>query len=334
MHASLRLPALLGAGAIVAYLATGAVASAQEQLRGWNIHTPGYPVSEGMEEFARLVEERTDGRYQLQVFHSGELGDQPAAIEQLQFGAIDFAVFNLVPLNPVVPETMVPCLPFIFTSSEQMYEVMDGEIGDEIAEAMAEQGIHGLAWYASGARSFYTRDTPIHGPGDIQGRAIRVQSSDLFLRMIEVMGGNPSVIAFGELYTAIQTGVVDGAENNWPSYEDTGHYEVAPYYTVNEHTIVPETLAVSADLWNRLSEEDREIFREAARESALLQRDLWHEREAESRRIVEEAGVTIIEGDEVDKQGFQDAMAPVYDEFASEPHMAELVRRIQEFGTQ
>jgi TRAP-type C4-dicarboxylate transport system substrate-binding protein len=125
--------------------------------------------------------------------------------------------------------------------------------------------------------------------------------------------------------------VVDGAENNWPSYEDTGHYEVAPYYTVNEHTIVPETLAVSSDLWGRLSEEDREIFREAARESALLQRDLWHEREAESRRIVEEAGVTIIEGDEVDKDGFQEAMAPVYDEFASEPHIAELVKRIQEF---
>jgi tripartite ATP-independent transporter DctP family solute receptor len=332
MRTSSRLATRLLAGAAVACLAVG-TAAAQQQLRGWNIHVPDYPVSHGMERFAELVEERTDGRYQLEVFHSGELGDQPDAIEQIQFGAIDFAVFNLVPMNPVVPETMVASLPFIFSSSEQMYEIMDGEIGDEIAGYMAEQGIVSLAWYDSGSRSFYTTDTPIHGPEDIQGLTIRVQSSDLFLRMIEVMGGNPSVIAFGELYTALQTGVVDGAENNWPSYESTGHYEVSPYYTVNEHSVIPETLAVSAQLWERLSEEDREIFREAARESAELQRRLWQEREVVSRRIVEEAGVTIIEGDDVDKQAFQDAMAPVYDEFAGEGHMAELVKRIQDHGS-
>jgi len=304
-------------------VATPAIA---QEIRGWNTHVPDYPGSLAMDRFGELVAERTDGRIQPTTFHSAQLGEQDQAIEQMQFGGIDFAVFNLVPLNNIVPETQVTALPYAFRSIDHMHTVMDGEIGQEISDAMAVANMIGLAWYDSGARSFYA-NRPLNSVVDLEGMKIRVQNSDLNVAMVEALGANATPIPFGEVYTSIQSGVVDGAENNWPSYESTGHFEVAPYYILDEHTIVPEVFAVNLDTWNSWSAEDQEIVRQAAIDSASLQRELWAEREERSEQIVRDAGVTIVELD--DKSGFIDAMAPVYDQFVTDETLRNLLDRIQ-----
>lgn len=311
------------AGLAVAILA-GPVAA--QEIRGWNTHAPDYPGSIAMDRFGELVAERTDGRIQPKTFHSAQLGEQDTAIEQMQFGGIDFAVFNLVPLNNIVPETQVTALPYAFRSIDHMHKVMDGEIGDEISAAMASANMIGLSWYDSGARSFYA-NKPINSVADLEGLKIRVQNSDLNVAMVEALGANATPIPFGEVYTSIQSGVVDGAENNWPSYESTGHYEVAPFYILDGHTIVPEVFAVNLDTWNSWSDGDQEIVRQAAIESAQLQRQLWAERELRSEQIVRDAGATIVELE--DKSGFIEAMAPVYDQFVTDETLRSLLDRIQ-----
>ena len=313
------------ASAMTAAILVGTPAVAQE-IRGWNTHVPDYPGSLAMDRFGELVAERTDGRIQPTTFHSAQLGEQDQAIEQMQFGGIDFAVFNLVPLNNIVSETQVTALPYAFRSIDHMHTVMDGEIGQEISDAMSVANMIGLAWYDSGARSFYANE-PLDSVADLDGMKIRVQNSDLNVAMVEALGANATPIPFGEVYTSIQSGVVDGAENNWPSYESTGHFEVAPYYILDGHTIVPEVFAVNLDTWNSWSADDREIVRQAAIESATLQRELWAEREERSEQIVRDAGVTIVELD--DKSGFIDAMAPVYDQFVTDETLRNLLDRIQ-----
>lgn len=297
-----------------------------QEIRGWNTHVPDYPGSVAMDRFGELVAERTDGRIQPRTFHSGQLGEQDQAIEQMQFGGIGFAVFNLVPLNNIVSETQVTTLPYVFRSIEHMHTVMDGEIGQEISEAMSVANMIGLAWYDSGARSFYANQ-PLNSVEDLKGLKIRVQNSDLNVAMVQALGANATPIPFGEVYTSIQSGVVDGAENNWPSYESTGHFETAPYYLLDEHTIVPEVFAINLDVWDSWSEGDQEIVRQAAIESAELQRELWAEREERSEQIVRDAGATIVELD--DKSGFIDAMEPVYEEFVTDETLRDLLNRIQ-----
>ncbi|WP_099865838.1 TRAP transporter substrate-binding protein [Pararhizobium haloflavum] len=317
----LSIAALL-AGTTLTFMAS---AGAQE-LRGWNQHAPDYPVSTAMERFAELVEERTEGRITADVFHNAELGEQDFAIEQMQFGGIDFAVFNMVPLNNIVPASQATTLPYAFRSLDHMHTVMDGEIGQEIGAAMEEAGMVALAWYDSGARSFYA-SVPLETIDDFEGLKIRVQSSDMFVALVEALGANATPIPFGELYSAIQSGVVEGAENNWPSYEYTNHYSVAPYYILDEHSIVPEIFAVSKPVWDGLSAEDQEIVREAALESQAFQREEWAKRDEESEKIVREAGTTVIEVE--DKTPFIEAMQPVYEEFAADPVVADLLERIQ-----
>lgn len=320
----MNLSSLTATSAIAVIALTTAVQA--QDIRGWNTHAPDYPGSVAMDHFGELVSERTDGRIQPTTFHSAQLGEQDQAIEQMQFGGIDFAVFNLVPLNNIVPETQVTALPYAFRSIDHMHTVMDGEIGEEISVAMSVANMIGLAWYDSGARSFYA-NAPLNSVEDLAGMKIRVQNSDLNVAMVEALGANATPIPFGEVYTSIQSGVVDGAENNWPSYESTGHFEVAPYYILDEHTIVPEVFAVNLDTWNGWSAEDQEIVRQAAIESATLQRELWAEREQVSEQIVRDAGFTIVELD--DKSAFIDAMAPVYDQFVTDDTLRSLLDRIQ-----
>lgn len=297
-----------------------------DEIRGWNTHAPDYPVSVAMDRFGELVAERTDGRIQPKTFHSAQLGEQDQAIEQMQFGGIDFAVFNLVPLNNIVPETQVTTLPYAFKSVDHMHTVMDGEIGAEIGQAMTPANMIGLAWYDGGARSFYA-NKPLNSVADLKGLKIRVQNSDVNVAMVEALGANATPIPFGEVYTSIQSGVVDGAENNWPSYESTGHSEVAPYYILDQHTIVPEVFAVNKAVWDSWSAEDQEIVRQAAIESATYQRELWAEREKASEEIVRAAGATIVELD--DKSDFINAMAPVYEQFVTDDALRSLLDRIQ-----
>lgn len=320
----MRHRALLASVAALGLVAASAAAA--QDLRGWNTHVPDYPGSVAMDHFGALVAERTEGRIQPTTYHSAQLGEQDFAIEQMQFGGIDFAVFNLTPLNNIVPATQVTTLPYVFRSIEHMHAAMDGEIGAEIGAAMVDANMVALAWYDSGARSFYA-SRPLNSLADLAGLKIRVQNSDLNVAMVEALGANATPIPFGEVYTSIQTGVVDGAENNWPSYESTNHFEVARYFIQDEHTIVPEVFAIALTTWERMSPEDQEIVRQAAIDSATLQRELWAARERTSEERVRAAGSVIVTLD--DKSEFINAMAPVYERFATDPVIADLLARIQ-----
>jgi tripartite ATP-independent transporter DctP family solute receptor len=313
------------AGTCVALATT--LASAAE-LRGWNIHVEDYPVTAGMEAFAAEIAEKTNGEITAKVFNNGVLGSQPDAIEQVRLGAIDFGGFSLGQMGTSIPETNVVSLPFIFSSIPQMYKLMDGEVGDAIGEGMMKRGIVPLGWYDAGARSFYNSVRPINTPADVEGLKIRVMNNDLFVKMVESMDGNATPMAFAEVYQSIGTGVVDGAENNPPSYESTNHFEVAKYYSLTEHLIIPECLCMSKASFDKLTPEQQEIFKEAGRNSAILQRKLWQEREAASMEVVKAGGTEV--NTIADKGPFQDAMGPVYESFlASNPDLAGLVDLIR-----
>lgn len=309
-------------------LAIAATSAGAAELRGWNIHVEDYPVSIAMESFAAEVAEKTGGEVTAKIFHNGVLGNQADAIEQVRLGVLDFGEFSLGPMGTSIPETNVVSLPFIFSSIPKMYELMDGEVGEAIGAGMIERGIVPLGWYDAGARSFYNSVRPINTPADVEGLKIRVMNNDLFVAMIESMDGNATPMAFAEVYQSIQTGVVDGAENNPPSYESTSHFEVAKYYSLTEHLIIPECLCMSKVAWDKLTPEHQEIVMSAGRTSAILQRELWQEREAASMKIVEAGGTTV--NTIADKAPFQDAMKPVYDRFlADNPDLADLVALIQ-----
>ena len=306
-----------------------AISVQAKEWRGWNIHVEGYPNTVAMDKFAELLEEKSGGKMTLKMYHAGTLGSQPDAIEQVRIGGLEIANFNLGPLGPIVPEANVVSLPFIFKDTDHMWRVLDGEAGEIINKGMEKYGLIPLAWYDAGSRSFYNSIKPIMVPEDVTGMKVRVMNNDLYSGMIKALGGNPSPMAFAEVYQSLKTGVVDGAENNWPSYESTGHYEVAKYYSNSQHLIIPETLCINADVYNKLSAEDQKILKEAAQESAMLQRKLWKEREQASEKKVMAGGV---EANEIpDKSGFQAAMKPVYDKYlADNPDLKPLVELIQQ----
>jgi tripartite ATP-independent transporter DctP family solute receptor len=299
-----------------------------DNWRGWNIHVEGYPNTVAMDKFAELVEEKTGGEITLQMFHGGTLGSQPDAIEQVRLGGLAVGNFNLGPIGPIAAEANVVSLPFIFKDVPHMFRVLNSEGGEMISAGMEAKGLIPLAWFDAGARSFYNGTKPINTPTDVAGMKVRVMNNDLYSGMISELGGNPSPMAFAEVSQSLKTGVVDGAENNWPSYESTGHFEVAGYYSLSQHLIIPECLCVNADTFNALSDDMQAAVKEAAMEAAALQQDLWAEREASSREMVEKAGV--VTNEIADKGPFQEAMVPVYETYLSaNPDLRPLVELIQ-----
>ena len=323
------LPSLTRTATVAGLLALGVSFTASaEEWKGWNIHKPDYPNTIALEKFGELLAERSEGEITLKMYHSGVLGSQPDAIEQVRMGGLAVGNFNLGPIGPIAPEANVVSLPFIFKDMEHMHRALDGEAGDQISAGMAKQGLVALAWYDSGARSFYNSKHPVTKPSDVEGMKVRVMNNDLYSGMISALGGNPSPMAFSEVFQSLKTGVVDGAENNWPSYESTGHFEVAGFYSLSQHLIIPECVCINADVFNALSEEDQEMVTGAARDSADLQRELWEERAVASRTKVMDAGVVFNEIP--DKSEFQAAMQPVYDTYlADNPDLIPLVDLIK-----
>ena len=305
----------------------GAAASAAE-YKSADTHSDGYPTVEAVRYMAGLLDQWTNGRIKIKIYAGRQLGEEKDTIEQTIMGAIEFNRVNMAPLNSIVPETAIPALPYIFRSTEHMHTVMDGPIGQEILDALQPHGLVGLAFYDSGARSFYNSKRPINSPADMKGMKIRVQNSDLFVSMMTALGANATPMEFGEVYEALKTGVIDGAENNWPSYESTRHFEVAKYYTLDQHSMSPEVLVCSKKFWDSLSPEDQQLVKKAALESVPVMRKLWEENVASSRAKVVAAGNEIVEV--VDKQPFIDAMKPVYDKFVATPELKDLVKRIQD----
>ena len=316
--------AALAGAAILATVTTGA--SAQTTLRSTDIHPTDYPTVEAVRHISKLLEERTKGRLKINVFHSAQLGNEKDTIEQTRFGVIDLNRINMAPFNNLIPATNVPSLPFIFRSVAHMRTVMDGPIGDSILKEFEKHDLIGLAFYDSGSRSFYNSKRPITKPDDMKGLKIRVQQSDMFVALVSALGANATPMAFGEVYSALQTGVIDGAENNWPSYDSTKHFEVSKFYSMTEHSLSPEVLVMSRRSFDKLSKEDQDIVKAAARESVKVMRDLWDARETSSEAKVKAGGAVV---NAVDKKAFIDAMKPVYDRFVTDAALKKLVADIQ-----
>lgn len=325
-HASTPLRRLVR-GVLAAFALTAASAHAAN-FRSADVHPADYPTVAAVNHMAKLVKEKSKDRLNIRVYPSGALGSERDNIEQIRLGALDMMRIHVSPLNSVVPESLTVSLPFLFRSTEHMRKVLDGPVGDEVLAAMESQGMIGLVFYDSGSRSIYSAKKPIKTLADMRGLKIRVPQSDLFVDMVKAMGANPTPMPLGEVYTALKTGIVDAAENNWPSYESSRHFEAAKYYNLSEHSMAPEVLVFSKKVWDKLSKEDQAIIRAAAKESVPFMRKLWDEREAKARKTVEAAGSQIVTIG--NRQEFVDAMKPVYAKFADNPKLAGMVKRIQD----
>ncbi|MDG5785985.1 TRAP transporter substrate-binding protein [Evansella sp. AB-P1] len=278
-------------------------------------HAPDYPTTLADKHFAELVFERSDGRIKIDVFPSAALGEEAAVIEQVQLGAIDFTRTSAGPLAEFNKDYAVFSLPYIFDSDEHVWNFLLSEHGDQLLDSLESSSMIGLAYYSSGARHFYSTD-PVTSLEDLQGQKIRVQQNAVNIDLIEALGASATPMAFGEVYSGLQTGVIDAAENNYPSYYSTGHYEVAPHYILDGHQRVPEVLMVSSNTWDKLSEEDQEIIRTAAKDSIDFQREEWAKFEELAEEEVRAAGVTITEVEDVSV--WQEAVQSVLEKHGEE----------------
>ncbi|QBQ07128.1 TRAP transporter substrate-binding protein [Sporosarcina pasteurii] len=282
-------------------------------LRLADNHPEDYPTVIGDKKFAELVEEKTEGRYKIDVYAGGQLGSEKSIVELLQLGAIDLTRVNTMPLTEFSKDVGVLSLPYLFEDEDSKWEHLNGELGRELLDTFEGTNLIGLAFYDSGERSIYNSKKPIETPADLKGLKIRVQPSELAIDVFKSFGASATPMAYSEVYSAIQTGVIDGGENNWPSYYTSNHYEVAGYFTENNYSGPPEILLGSQKLWDRLSEEDREIFREAALESVAVQREAWAELTEKSREAVIERGNEVIEIK--DFTPWREAVEPVYEKY-------------------
>jgi tripartite ATP-independent transporter DctP family solute receptor len=310
----------------VAVLAGLPLAGARE-FRVADTQSEDYPTVQALMFMARLVEERTGGRHHIRVFHSRQLGEEKDTIEQTRVGAIDLNRTNVAPIGSLIPAANVLALPFLFRSFDHLHKVLDHEIGEEILASSQRHGFVGLTFYDSGSRSIYNSVRPVRTLADMKGLRIRVQQSDLMVDMIKALGAEPIELPYGQVLTGLSTKLIDGAENNWPSYVTTGHYKLAPYYTLTEHTMSPELLVMSPRAWESLSAEDQEIFRDAARKSSAFMRDLWSGLEEHSRQQARAAGNTIIA--DFDRKPFEHAMSAIYEKTVSDPGLRQLIERIR-----
>lgn len=284
-------------------------------LRYAEIQAQDYPTTQAAYKFAELVEQKTGGRIHIDVYHGGQLGDEKATIEQLVFGAIDFTRVSISPLSEFDKSLNVLSLPYLYKDAAQMWRVLDGDIGERFLTNVESAGLVGLSWYDAGARNFYNSKRPVTKLEDLKGLKIRVQESQIMMNMVSALGASATPMAYGEVYSGLQTGVIDGAENNWPSYDSVSHYEVAKYYCLDEHSRVPEMQLVSKITWDKFSDEDKKIIKECALESAKIERELWAEKEKASEEKVKAAGAVITELEAGEKEKFQAAMAPLYAQF-------------------
>jgi len=314
------------------WLAVGAAGGCAKKDRGVRVlklaHAldTEHPVHKGMVFMAERVKEKSGGRLQIDIYPSGQLGSERECIEQLQAGALAITKSSSSALEAFIPKMKVLGLPYLFRDSEHYWNVLLGPIGKEFLAAGEDVGLKGLCFYDAGARSFYTKDKPIETPADLKGMKIRVQKSEMAIKMVEAMGCAATPIDWGELYTSLQQGVVDGAENNPPSFYSSMHYEVCKYYILEEHTRCPDVLLINASVWNNLSPEFQNILQEATDESVAFQRELWAKKEKECLEAVAQAGVKI---SHPDKAPFKEATRSVWDEFNG-TEIGDIAKRIAE----
>lgn len=288
---------------------------------------PSHPVHSAMVYMADRCKEISDGELSIDIYPSGQLGSEQQCVELLQIGSLAITKVSSAVMESFTEDFKVLGLPYVFRSKEHAFKVLDGEIGDEILLSTEPFWIRGLCFYDAGSRSFYTIDTPINHPDDLQGLKIRVMKSITSMEMVKALGGSPTPISWGELYTALQSGVVDGAENNPPSFYTSHHYEVCKYYSLNEHAMVPDVLIVSQKVWKKLSDQEKRWLQQAADESVAVERKLWAESEKESLEIVEKEGVTIIYPE---KEPFANKVIDLLESYRENEKLYDLITRIRE----
>lgn len=287
---------------------------------------PSHPVHEAMVFMADRCKEISEGELSIDIYPSGQLGSEQQCVELLQIGSLAITKVSAAVMESFTEEFKVLGLPYVFKSRQHSFDVLDGEIGDDLLLSTEPFWIRGLCFYDAGSRSFYTIDRPINTPEDLKGLKIRVMKSITAMEMVKAQGGSPTPISWGELYTALQSGVVDGAENNPPSFYTSHHYEVCKYYSLNEHTMVPDVLIISQKVWSKLTEQERKWLQQAADESVTVERKLWAESEEESLRIVQEAGVTI---NYPEKEPFAEKVQELLDSYSDNEKIYDLITRIK-----
>lgn len=287
----------------------------------------GYPTTQAAHRFAELVEERTGGKVVILVRAGGECGSEQEVLEQLSIGGVDFARLSVSSVSDALPVLNVLQLPFLYEDSGHMWRVLDGAIGRDFLEVFSEKDLVGLSWYDAGARCFYS-NAPIYSAADLAGMTVRVQESDMMKDMVEHLGATPVTFAYSDVYAALETRKIDAAENNWPAYQVQEHYKHAKYFTIDQHTRVPEIQLASGRTWNQLPEEYRTVIMECAAESALYQRQLWTEQEEQSRALAIERGCEEILLSEEQLNEFRSVVQPLYESYCAD-HM-DLIAQIRD----
>jgi tripartite ATP-independent transporter DctP family solute receptor len=323
----------LAAAILAAATAVGSgPADAQQKLvlKASDVHPAGYPTVVAVEDLGKKLEKATNGRLSVAMYPSMQLGGEKEAIEQAQVGAIAFARVSVGALGPVIDELNVFNLPYVFRNTTHMQHVIDGPIGQDLLDKVTNsgKGLIGLCWMDAGARNFYNTKKPIKTMADLKGLKVRVMGNPMFVEMANSMGGNGVAMGYDQVFSALQTGVVDGAENNPPSFVFDNHYQVAKFYTIDEHLIVPEMLVFSKKIWDTLSKDEQAALIKLSKEAQQEERKLWIAYEKQAMDKARAAGIQIIEVSDGDKKAFQDAVKPVWDKYG--PKHADMVKRIQE----
>ena len=319
-----KLKKILGV-ALTAAFAMGAGQVDARDFRSADVHPQDYPTVMTVKKIGEIVSQKTNGKYNVKVFGNSALGSEKDTVEQVKIGALDMVRVSTAAFHGIIPETMVPSFPFIFRDINHFRHAMAGPAGDKILAAFEKHGFIGLALWESGARSIYGKK-PVRNLADVKGMKIRVQQSDLWVSLAQAMGANPTPIPMAEVYTALKTGLVDAAENNYPSYESAKHYEAAPVYSETQHVMSPEVIVFSKKVWDTLSKEEQQIIRAAAKETVPYYVDLWTKKEQASKEITIKAGAKYIT--DVNKAEFVAAMKPVWDKFSPTPELKALAQEI------
>jgi tripartite ATP-independent transporter DctP family solute receptor len=313
----------------VAFASGSALAQQKVVLKASDVHPAGYPTVVAVENLGKKMSDATGGRYSVQMYPSMQLGGEKEAIEQAQVGAIQIGRVSVGALGPVVSDLNVFNLPFLFRNTVHMQHVIDGAIGKELLDKVTNDpkaGLVALCWMDAGARNLYDTKKAIHNIGDLKGMKFRVMGNPMFVDMMNSLGGNGVSMGYDQVFSALQTGVVDGAENNPPSFVFDNHYQTAKFYTLTEHLIVPEIVVFSKKTWETMSKDDQALLLKFSREAQLEERALWKDYEKKAMDKAKASGVEIIQV--ADKKPFQDAVKPVWEKYG--PKFTDMIKRIQD----
>lgn len=302
-----------------------AFAAQAREFRSADVHPLDYPTVQTVQQIGKILSEKTGGKYTIKVFGNSTLGSENDTAEQVKIGALDMVRVNTAVFHQMVPESMILSLPFLYRDIPHHHKVIYGPIGHKILEAFNKAGYEGIMLQDSGARCIYSKKA-IRTLADVKGLKLRVQPSDLWVGLVKAMGANPMVMPYAEIYTGLKTGLVDAAENNYPSYETQKHFEGAPFYNETQHVMAPEVVVFSKKIWDTLTAEEKANLKTAGQEAEPFYQKLWDAKQKASRDIVLKNGTTIVS--DVAKAEFQAAVKPVWDQFANTPELKKLVEDI------